>query len=47
MYEIAILPGRGLTIVKPVEMRKEDISLPKHVIKRIQRATERREAEVP
>ncbi|MEM2028248.1 MAG: ATPase domain-containing protein, partial [Candidatus Bathyarchaeia archaeon] len=47
MYEIAILPGKGLTIVKPVEMRKEDISLPKHIMERVQRASERREAEIP
>lgn len=47
MYEIAIQPGRGLTIVKPVEMRREDISLPRHVIERIQRAAEKREAEIP
>lgn len=47
MHEIAILPGRGLTILKPVEMRKEDISLPKHVIERIQRAVERKEVEAP
>ncbi|MEM3478442.1 MAG: KaiC domain-containing protein [Candidatus Bathyarchaeia archaeon] len=47
MYEVAILPGKGLTIVKPVEMRKEDISLPRHVMERIQRASERREAEIP
>ncbi|MCD6466212.1 KaiC domain-containing protein [Candidatus Bathyarchaeota archaeon] len=47
MHEIAILPGRGLTIIKPVEMRKEDISLPKHVIERIQRAIERKEVEAP
>ena len=47
MHEIAILPGRGLTIIKPVEMRKEDISLPKHVIERIQRAVERKEVEAP
>ena len=47
MYEIAILPGKGLTIVRPVEMRKEDISLPRHVIDRIQRAAERKEAEIP
>ncbi|MEM1607622.1 MAG: KaiC domain-containing protein [Candidatus Bathyarchaeia archaeon] len=47
MYEIAILPGKGLTIVKPVDMRREDISLPRHVMERIQRASERREAEIP
>jgi len=47
MYEIAIIPGKGLTIVRPVEMRKEDISLPRHIIERIQRAAERREAEIP
>ncbi|MEM2027158.1 MAG: KaiC domain-containing protein [Candidatus Bathyarchaeia archaeon] len=47
MYEIAILPGKGLTIVKPVDMRREDISLPRHIMERIQRASERREAEIP
>jgi len=47
MYEIAILPGRGLTIVKPAKMRKEDISLPKQVMERIRKAAERKEAEIP
>lgn len=47
MHEIAILPGKGLTIIKPIEMRKEDISLPKHIIGRIQKAIERKEVEIP
>lgn len=47
MYEITILSGKGLTIVKPVEMRREDISLPRHVMERIHRSSERKEAEIP
>ncbi|MCS7120896.1 MAG: KaiC domain-containing protein, partial [Candidatus Bathyarchaeota archaeon] len=46
MHEITIIPSKGLTIVKPVEMRKEDISLPKHVVEKIQRSVEKRETEL-
>ncbi|MEM2647953.1 MAG: KaiC domain-containing protein [Candidatus Bathyarchaeia archaeon] len=47
LHEIMILPGRGLTIIGPVEMRKEDIALPRHVTKRIQKSVERKEVEAP
>lgn len=47
LHEIMILPGRGLTIIGPVEMRKEDIALPKHIMERIQRSIERKETEIP
>ena len=47
MHEILVLPGKGLTILGPVDMRKEDIALPKHVMERIQKSSERRELEIP
>lgn len=47
MHEIAILPGRGLVILRPVEMRKEDIALPRQVFEKVRRATEQKEVEVP
>ena len=47
MYEIAILRSKGLTIMKPVDMRKEDISLPQHVMEKIQKTVGKREAEIP
>jgi KaiC domain protein len=47
MHEILVLPGKGLTILGPVDMRKEDIALPKHVMERIQKSSERREVEIP
>ena len=47
MHEIAIVPGRGLVITGPVEMRREDVTLPKEVAEKIERTIRRREAEVP
>jgi len=47
MHEIEIIPGRGLVISRPVEMRKEDIALPKQVTDKIQTAIEKRDVEVP
>jgi len=47
MYEVEVLPRKGLTIVKPVEMRKEDISLPRQVMEKIQKTAEKKEAELP
>ncbi len=47
MHEISIVPGRGLVITGPVEMRREDVTLPREVTERIERAMRRREAEVP
>jgi len=47
MHEINILHGIGLAITRSVEMRKEDIALPKQVRNRIQRTTEKRDVEIP
>jgi len=47
MHEIDILSGRGLAIAEPVEMRKEDITLPRQVMDRIQRSVEKRDVETP
>lgn len=47
MHEILILSGKGLKVVGPVEMRKEDIALPKHIMERIQKTAERKEVEAP
>ncbi len=47
MHEIDILPGKGLIITRPVEMRKEDITLPKQVMNRIHRTMEKRDLETP
>ncbi len=47
MYEIQILPGRGLTVTRPLEMRKEDIVLPRKVSESIRRSSERRDVEIP
>ncbi|HDN01819.1 MAG TPA: KaiC domain-containing protein [Candidatus Bathyarchaeota archaeon] len=46
MHEIDIVPGKGLVIVKPVDMRREDISLPADVSKKILRSALRKEGEV-
>lgn len=45
MHGIDILPGKGLVIAGPVEMRREDIALPGHVMDRIQRTIEKRDVE--
>ncbi|MEM2464769.1 MAG: KaiC domain-containing protein [Candidatus Bathyarchaeia archaeon] len=47
LHEIMILPGKGLTILGPVEMRREDIVLPRHIMERIQKRMERKEVEAP
>jgi KaiC domain protein len=46
MYEVAIISGKGLIIIKPVEMRKEDITLPEHVTEKIRKTREKREEEL-
>ncbi|HIE13712.1 TPA: KaiC domain-containing protein, partial [Candidatus Bathyarchaeota archaeon] len=47
MHEIKVVPGKGLVIVGPVEMRKEDITLPRGVSKKIMNAIRRKVAEAP
>ena len=47
MYEIEIIDGRGLVIRGSVDMRKEDIALPRHVMNRIRKASQKRDAEIP
>ncbi|MHA1609188.1 MAG: KaiC domain-containing protein [Candidatus Njordarchaeales archaeon] len=45
MWEIKIINGIGLKLVKPVEFRREDFALPRRVIERILRASEEKEKE--
>jgi len=47
MHEIEIVDGRGLVILGPVEMRREDISLPSRVVKRMLRIQKLKELEYP
>jgi KaiC/GvpD/RAD55 family RecA-like ATPase len=47
MYEIEIIPGKGMEIVGPAEVSKEDYALPKKVMEKIAEAKRRSESEVP
>jgi len=47
MHEIAIINGKGLTVLGPVEARREDIALPEHVIKKIVKSSRKAEEEIP
>ncbi len=47
MHEVSIIDGKGLTILGPVEERREDIALPRRVMERIQRSVEKRDAAIP
>ncbi len=47
MYEIEIIDGKGMIVVKPTEMRREDYSLPYEVQKRIVENLEKEEKELP
>jgi KaiC domain protein len=47
MHEVSIVDGKGLTILGPVEERREDIALPRRVMEKIQRTAEKREAAIP
>ncbi|PNV77156.1 MAG: KaiC domain-containing protein, partial [Thermoproteota archaeon] len=47
MYEIEIVPGRGMDIIGPAEISKEDYALPKKVMDRIAEAKKKSESEVP
>lgn len=47
LYEIEIMKGKGLVIVGPAGLRKEDVTLPKEVSDRIKRAAREAEREIP
>ncbi|RLE50512.1 MAG: KaiC domain-containing protein [Candidatus Methanomethylicota archaeon] len=47
MHEIDILPDKGLVVVKPTEQRKEDVSLPSEVLRKIKRSQLKAESEIP
>ncbi|MEM1726739.1 MAG: KaiC domain-containing protein [Candidatus Bathyarchaeia archaeon] len=46
MHEIMIEHGKGLVILGPVEERREDIALPKKVMEKIRRASEKAQLEL-
>ncbi|MCS7139126.1 MAG: KaiC domain-containing protein [Candidatus Nezhaarchaeota archaeon] len=46
MYEIDIVDGKGLVVIGPTQMRKEDVVLPRKVTERILRVKEKSEEEV-
>lgn len=47
MHEIVIKDGEGLVVLAPVAERKEDVTLPSEVTKKILRSTRKKESEVP
>ncbi|MBS7638791.1 KaiC domain-containing protein [Candidatus Bathyarchaeota archaeon] len=47
MHELSIVDGKGLVILGPLEVRREDMALPRRVMERIQRASEKRDATLP
>ncbi|RLG53247.1 MAG: KaiC domain-containing protein [Thermoproteota archaeon] len=47
MYEIKIVDGKGLVILRPTSERVEDIALPRSVTRRIIKAKKRAEEEIP
>lgn len=46
MYEIDIIDGKGLVVIGPTAMRKEDVALPQKVTEKIAKAKERSEKEI-
>jgi KaiC/GvpD/RAD55 family RecA-like ATPase len=46
MYEIDIVDGKGIVVIGPTSLRKEDVTLPQKVTERIIRAKERGEKEI-
>lgn len=44
MHEISIVDGKGLVILGPLEMRREDIALPRRAMERIKKASEKMDA---
>ena len=47
LHEIDIVSGKGLTILGPVERRREDLSLPKEVFKKMIESRKKAEGEIP
>jgi hypothetical protein len=47
MYEIRIVDGKGLVIIRPTFERVEDIALPRSVTRKIIEAQKRAEKEIP
>ena len=47
MHEIEIIDGVGMRVKGPVDLRREDVSLPEDVMRRIKEAKKRSEEEVP
>ena len=47
MYEIDIIDGKGMIMLRPTEMRKEDVALPYEVQKRIIENIKKEEKELP
>jgi len=47
MYEVNIVDGRGLVVLGPTGLRREDVALPEEVRRRILKAKERGEGEIP
>lgn len=47
LNEIDIVPGKGLVILGPVERRKEDLSLPRDVFKKIIDTKKKSDVEIP
>ncbi|MEN2974245.1 MAG: KaiC domain-containing protein [Candidatus Caldarchaeales archaeon] len=47
LHEIDIIQGKGLVILGPVEMRREDLSLPKDVFRKIVNSKKKSVGEIP
>jgi KaiC domain protein len=45
-HEIRILPGQGLVLVSPTEMRSQDLRMPPKVIKKMEEAKEKSRAQI-
>jgi len=47
LYEIKIVDGKGLVVVKPVELRREDLALPANIMRRIRELERMKNHELP
>jgi KaiC domain protein len=47
MYEIDIINGKGMIVIGPASLRREDVSLPEDVMRRIKDQKKRSEKELP
>lgn len=47
LYEIEIMKGKGLVIIGPAGLRKEDVTLPKEVSDRIKKVNRKAKKEIP